>query len=373
VTLPTIAHVLSSFGMGGQERVALDLARVQVKQGHRVLAISLAPPPDGPLAEEFRAAGVVVVTVPKGKGVDPTLVVRLRSLLRAAGVQLVHTHNPQPLIYAAPAARLAGARVVHSKHGINPDKGRKLLLRRAAARLADRYVAVSALTAEASRAAHEVSEKKLRVVDNGVDLTRFGDDPAARHQVRGELGLAEQAILVGTVGRLSAEKNQGLLIDAIAAELGAELQLVLVGSGSEEAALRARAAASPFIHFMGLRRDVPRVLAGLDLFVLSSLNDGLPLVIPEAMAMRLPVVATRVGGVPGVVIDGVTGLLTGSGDVAGLHDAIMRLAGDAGLRWKLGERGREVALERYSAERMAADYHRIYQEALAAGRRGVRA
>lgn len=363
-----LAHLLSSFGMGGQERVALDLARVQVRGGHRVLAISLAPLPHGPLADEFRAAGAEVVSVPKGDGVDVTLVVRLARALRQAGVRLVHTHNPQPLIYGAPAARLAGARLVHSKHGVNPDKGRKLLLRRAAARLADRYVAVSSLTADAARAAHEVPERKLRVVDNGVDLSRFAADAPARGALRGQLGVPEGGVLVGTVGRLMPEKAQDLLIDALAPHLGEGLQLALVGAGPDEAALKARAAALPgarFVHFLGLRKDVPRVLAAFDVFALSSRYEGLPLVIPEAMAMRLPVVATRVGGVPGVVVEGETGYLVPSGDAAAFGARVVELAGDPARRHAMGERGREVALARYSAERMAADYQRIYDEALA--------
>src|SRR5688500_16374866 len=94
-----IAHVLSSFGMGGQERVALDLARVQKRTGHDVIVVSLAPLPHGPLAEDFRAAGVRVVAAPKGKGVDVGLVPRLAATFLLERVQVVHTHNPLPLVY----------------------------------------------------------------------------------------------------------------------------------------------------------------------------------------------------------------------------------------------------------------------------------
>ena len=99
-----IAHVLSSFGVGGQERVALDLAAAQRARGHTVIAVSLAPPPEGPLAEEFRKVGAEVVDVPKGPGTDLTLVPRLAWALRRRHVEIVHTHNPLPLIYGAPPA-----------------------------------------------------------------------------------------------------------------------------------------------------------------------------------------------------------------------------------------------------------------------------
>src|SRR5262245_56386341 len=99
-----IAHVLSSFGLGGQERVALDLASRQRAAGHFVCAVSLAASPEGPVASDFRAAGVRAETVPKGGGVDASLPVRLARLLRDERVQVVHTHNPHALIYGAPAA-----------------------------------------------------------------------------------------------------------------------------------------------------------------------------------------------------------------------------------------------------------------------------
>jgi len=117
-----IVHVLSSYGVGGQERVALDLAAGQVARGHRVSVVSLAPPPDGPLAAEFTAAGVETVTIPKHGGLDPTLVPRLARAFRARRAEVVHTHNPLPLLYAAPAARLVRARAIHTKHGRTPAR-----------------------------------------------------------------------------------------------------------------------------------------------------------------------------------------------------------------------------------------------------------
>ncbi|HWU89684.1 MAG TPA: glycosyltransferase, partial [Kofleriaceae bacterium] len=101
----SIVHVLSSFGVGGQERVALDLAIGQIARGHEVSAISLAPAPDGPMAEELARAGASVGRVPKGPRVEPSLVLRLARELRHRRADVVHTHNPLPLIYGAPAGR----------------------------------------------------------------------------------------------------------------------------------------------------------------------------------------------------------------------------------------------------------------------------
>jgi glycosyltransferase involved in cell wall biosynthesis len=365
--LLAIAHVLSSYGLGGQERVALDLATSQTRLGHRVVAVSLAP--EGPLAADFLRNGVRAESVLKREGgFDPTLAVRLAFHFRREGIQIVHTHNPQPLIYGALAARLAGARAVHSKHGANPDASRRVGLRRAAAYLCDAFVAVSRETEEVARANHEVADQKLVTIPNGIELARFAPDATARVAVRRELGIPEDAWLVGTVGRLAPEKDQALLVRAIAPTLGPDRHLALIGAGVEEERLRAQIAAlgpkAAFVHLMGARRDVPRVLAALDVFALTSVTEGLPLVIPEAMATGLPVVATAVGGVPSVVDEGQTGFLVPVRDDARLAQALGQLAGDRARARAFGVRAREVALSRYSAERMATAYVRIYHRVL---------
>jgi glycosyltransferase involved in cell wall biosynthesis len=368
----TIAHVLPSFGVGGQERVALDLAGRQLALGHGVTAFSLAPPPDGPLAADFHAAGVATETVSKGPRLDPTLVVRLAARLRRRGADVVHTHNPLALIYGAPAAALAGAAIVHTKHGENLDTGRQVLLRRAAATLVDAFVAVSETTAESARATRDVAPHKLSVVANGVDLARFGPDGAARAEVRRELGLAGDAWVVGTVGRLVDLKNQALLIRALAPT---NQHLVLVGDGPERTALErlvAELGAAARVHFAGRRADVPRWLRAFDVFALPSRSEGLPLVVPEAMATALPVVATRVGGVPQVVDDGSTGFLVASEDEVALRDRLVELARDRERARAFGARARALALERYSLDRMSEAYLALYRGALAERRRGVR-
>jgi len=138
-----VVHILSSFGMGGQERVAYDLATSQQRAGWPVTAVSLAPPPDGPLADELRDAGIEVVRVARRRpGVDPVLVLRLAWWLKRHRAGIVHTHNRMALIYGAPAGRLAGAAVVHTKHGKNPRGGTRLIAGNLAGKCVDAFVAV---------------------------------------------------------------------------------------------------------------------------------------------------------------------------------------------------------------------------------------
>lgn len=367
--MPHIVHVLSSFGMGGQERVAYDLAVSQLRAGWRVSVVSLAPPPDGPLAAEFRAAGIHVERVARDRdGLDPRLVVRLARWLRAEHVDLVHTHNRMALIYGAPAGRLARAAVVHTKHGKNPKGGTRLIAGNAAGRLVHAFVAVSDETAAVARRRHEVAERRLLVIDNGVELGRFHPDAEARARIRGDLAIPDDACVIGTVGRVAAEKNHARLVRVCAPHLGPRTRLVIAGDGPLMAALRAQVAVLPggaFVHLLGVRKDVPAVLNAFDVFAMSSDTEGLPLVILEAMATALPVVATRVGGIPNVIDEGRTGYLVDVADEAAFSDRLAMLCADGTARRSCGDRARDAAVTRFSAARMQRDYLDLYARVLA--------
>lgn len=355
----SIAHVLITLCIGGAERVALMLAARQARSGHRTMVISFEEPPGGALAAQFEAAGARVVRVPKRAGLDWTLPWRLAKLLRHEGVDVVHTHNSLPLIYAAPAAKAVGARVVHTKHGPHPATQRQLFLRRLGAFASDAFVAVSNATAASTRELGEVSAKKLSVIANATDLERFRPDPERRREARRAWGVPDEALIIGTVGRLAPVKNHALLIRAVAPLLNDECQLVIAGEGPDQDALREYADALSLrrhVHFLGAVHEVPTVMAGFDIFALTSVAEGLPLVLVEAMAFGIPVVATDVGGVPRVVRPAETGLLVPSEDVVRLRGAIEQLAGDPALREKMGRRARRVAESEYSDERMVRQY-----------------
>jgi len=357
----SIVHVLSSFGVGGQERVALDLAIGQSARGHDVSAISLAPPPDGAMADEFREHGIAIDRIPKRDGLDPTLVPRLARALHRRGADVVHTHNPLPLIYGAPAARLIGAAAIHTKHGANPGTRAQRLLRRGAARFVHAFVAVSDTTAAQAREHRDVRVDRLHTIANGIRLDRYRPDAEARAAARVELGLGD-AWVVGTVGRLDDYKNQALLVRAMAPHLSSRVRLVIVGDGPSRAAVEAEVARLPeprWVVMTGRRMDVPRLVPAFDVFALSSKTEGLPLVVPEAMAAGLPIVTTAVGGLPGVVDDNATGLLVPV-DEAALSAALGTLVRDPDRARALGERARAVALDRYGADRMVEAYLDLY-------------
>ncbi len=357
----SIVHVLSSYGVGGQERVALDLAIGQQARGHRVSVISLAGPPDGAMAAEFAEAGIAVGRVEKRGGFDLTLVPRLARELRRLGAQVVHTHNPLPLIYGAPAARLVGAAAIHTKHGKNPGSRANRLARRGAAQLAHAFVAVSDTTAAQAREQHDMPLPRLHTIPNGIRLDRYAPDPEARAEARVELGLGD-AWVVGTVGRLDDYKNQALLVRAMAPLLSSRVRLVIIGDGSSRATVESAIAALPeprWVVMTGRRMDVPRLVHAFDVFALSSKTEGLPLVVPEAMAAGLPIIATAVGGLPSVIDEGVTGLLVPVEDKA-FAAALAQLESDREGARAMGVKGRQVALANYSHDRMVDAYLALY-------------
>ena len=357
--------MLGSVEIGGAERVVVDLARVQCEAGHRVAVVTLTNT-RGALASEVLGAGATLESVPKrARGVDLALPVRLARWFRAHGTQVVHTHNELPLIYGAPAGKVAGAVVVHTKHGIVAVRPRAHWLRRAAASAADLFVAVSPATADTARANRECAPGKLRVVTNGTDLSRFPAPPGAREAIRRELGIPAGARVLITIGRLVREKNHALLVRAVAPLLRDDRRLILVGDGPLHDDLRAQLQGlenGRYVHMTGARRDVPALLAAADGFVLSSDSEGLPIGLLEAWAAALPVVSTAVGGIPAAVRADETGLLIPPGDQVALTAALQRVfAGDEALQ-RMAERGRAHALDTYSAEHMADAYFSLYEE-----------
>lgn len=361
-----MCHVLSTFGLGGMERVALDLAGGVRERGGRTMVIALGP--DGPMAAELRVAGVPVFSLERRhRGYDFGLMLRLRALLRTHEVTVVHSHNPLALVYGAVAGRLANCGVVHTKHGINPGGRSQLAMRRCAGALVDSYVAVSAATAIVALAKHEIDATRLEVIPNGIDLRRFGNGSEMRLQVRQELGISADAWVMGTVGRLVPEKDQATLITASAPLLGEECLLLIAGDGVEAGALRKLAESLPggrFVRFLGARSDVPDLLAAMDVFVLPSMTEGLPLVVLEAMAAALPVVCTPVGGLPDVVQAGVSGQLFPVGDVAALRALLEALRTDRGATQKMGERGRDLVQATYSRDTAVDRYLSAYERAI---------
>ena len=360
----SIVQIVDDLNAGGLERFAIDLAIAHKGAGHRSAIFCLGGP--GELAGEAEAAGVAVTAFHKARGVNPGVVWRLRGALQQARADVVHAHNPGVHHYAVVAARLAGVPVVvNTRHGVSSSSGRPYDEKyfKAALRWTGKVVYVSR-DSERYYSGRIVPAAQGMTIWNGIPLEPFLAAPVPPNAG----ATTTPRLRLVTLGRLVPVKAHDTLLDAFAivaaAEPGAELRIY--GQGDLRGALEeriARLGLAGRAMLGGQTRDVPGVLAAADLFVLSSTSEGLPMVILQAMGAGLPIVSTRVGGVPEVAPEGEAAWYCPAGDAAALARTIL----EAARSGKLGERGRrarQLAVENLSIDAAQQRYLALFRQLL---------
>jgi glycosyltransferase involved in cell wall biosynthesis len=350
--------------------LAARLAR-QFSEAARVLFVCLDEL--GVLGQQLRDDGFRVEVLERRAGVDWRCVLRLARFLHRERIDLVQAHQYTPFFYAA-AARLLSPRPAillteHGRHHPDYPRLKRKLANRLLLRRRDRVVAVGQAVRDALVANDGFPEKRVGVIYNGIDLDRFTDPAEDHRSIRREMGIGDSDFAILQVARLDYLKDHATAIRSLARVLPhrPDARLVLVGEGPELGAIQAlvrQHGLEAHVRLLGLRKDVPRLLTGADLFLLTSISEGIPLTVIEAMAAGLAVVSTRVGGVPEVVAEGRSGLLAPAGDDAALAEAICRLAADPALRKEMGRQGRERSQTLFSERVMHRHYGRLYEEML---------
>jgi glycosyltransferase involved in cell wall biosynthesis len=342
-----ILHVDPEQGWGGGEAQVALLVRELGRRGHESV---VAAPAAAPLARTVGASRVRVVDCPIASHADLRAVPRLRRLAR--DVDVVHFHTARAHAMAPWLGGLAARRIVTRRMDYVPRGGPwvRYLYNHAV----DRVIAISAGVERALRTAG-VAAERIRVVPSGVDPDRFGAPREGRAALRAAWGAGDADLVAIVVGMLETRKGHATLLDA-AAQLGRRvpLRLVFCGSGSLDDTLRRHATARGVaVTFLGFRDDVAGCLAAADVAVLPSLHEGLGVAALEAMAASRAVVASRVGGLAEVVVEGETGRLVPPGDSAALAAALEELGHDPALRARMGAAGAARVAARYSAAAMA--------------------
>lgn len=370
-----IVMVSTSLMRGGAETQVFLLARELARRGHALTVVTMRDPEA--YAADLADLRIPLVTLGMRRGVpDPRALARLAGVVRGARPHVVHAHMVHANLLARLARPLAWAPVLISTAHSPIEGGR---WREIAYRLTDR---LGTLTTHVARAAVEryvevgaVPRERIRFVPNGLDLAAHGHDPEARRRLRADLGLGDDAFVWLSVGRLEPPKEFPVLLRAVAAarpRAGA-LRLLVAGSGPDRAALEAQArelGSGEAVRFLGPRDDVPALLSAADAFVLASAWEGLPMVLLEAGAAGLPVVASDVGGVREAT--GPAGVLVPSGDVAALTEALVRVgeASDAQRR-ALGGAIHDHVAASFGLAGVVDAWESLYRELVAArGRRG---
>jgi glycosyltransferase involved in cell wall biosynthesis len=347
-----VAHLTLGLEMGGQEKWLVDFARHVDRTRFDLHFVSLTT--RGCLADDIEAAGWRVTALGEPGGLRPGMMLRLAGLFRRWQIDVVHTHDERPLVHAAPAARLAGVpRIIHTRHGQGRHVTRRqALLLHLVAQLTDCFVCVSRDAAEAT-AAQGIRPRRVCTIVNGIDLTRFAYAGPCRNGP------------VVSVARLSPEKDIETLLEATAIAVREEpsFRVEIAGDGVCMPILRQRArelALEGHVRFLGQLRDVPALLRRARLFVLSSISEGISLTLLEAMARGLPVVATRVGGNPEVVVDRETGLLVPARDPVELAQALLQLHRDPDACRRMGFAARERVEGCFDVRLMVQEYELLY-------------
>lgn len=367
---PTVCELLHSLTIGGAEVLAADLAR-RLADRYRFVFICLDEL--GRLSQQLEAEGFEVQCLDRRPGIDLGCMFRLARLWRRQEVDLVHAHQYTPFFYAA-CTRLWRGRppILFTEHGRwYPDypRRRRMLFNRLMLRGRDRITAVGEAVRDALVRNEGLPRHRIRVIYNGVDGERFAPKPERRLPVRQSLGLMETDFVIVQVARLDYLKDHITALRTMArlASQAPEAKLLLVGDGPKREVIEAEIKAQHLegaVQMLGTREDVPELLWAADVCLLTSISEGIPVTLIEAMAAELPVVATKVGGVPEVVLQGQTGLLAAAGDDAALADCLLRLVRDAELRRRFGQAGRRRAEEMFSQRLMHQQYADCFDEML---------
>jgi glycosyltransferase involved in cell wall biosynthesis len=365
----TILQLISSQGYYGAESMLLALARALPTLGCRSIVgvFRDARSPNGELEKRAAQAGLQVEAVPCSGRWDWKTVTHIRELVKAHGVNVLHTHGYKADIFGLAAAwpnRLALVATCHNWPSRLPSMRAYAALDRLALRHFDRVATASGPVAEIL-GRWKVPSDKLKTIPNGVDMQPLREaEPAPRTEFGGG---SER--LVGFVGRLVTDKGGEVLLRAAQSVFAVfpNAKLVFAGEGparSEWEALAVKLGIVAKVVFAGRREDMPAVYRALDIVVLPSFQECMPMCLLEALAAAKPTVATAVGAIPKVVIPGTTGLLCEPRDIEGLSKAILRLLRDPELARTLGTNGRAHVARHFAAEVVAQNYIDLYKDAL---------
>jgi glycosyltransferase involved in cell wall biosynthesis len=366
-----VLFLSTSMGMGGADKQLLSAAEEMRARGYQVFIVSLTPL--GPMGLEAQSLGIPIESLEMRRGVaDPRGLLRLVRLARRYKPDVLHSHMVHANLMARALRLFVRVPVtVSTIHNIFEGGRLRMAAYRLTNALVDQMTIVSEAAADRFVTERIVPRSLLRVVPNGVDTDRFRNLPAGtRERLRREWGVEGEFVWLA-VGRFEIAKDYPNLLRAFVSvrQQHPEAVLLLVGRGSlqgETEALARDLGLGGAVRFLGVRQDIPEVMNAADGYVMSSAWEGMPIVLLEAAAAALPIVATTVGGNEEVVRDGESGFLVPPRDHEALAKAMGRLAAmPEAQRRAMGERGREHVRSHYGLSRVVERWEALYREVLA--------
>lgn len=362
-----VLFVVTTLGWGGAESQVIDLAKTLKLRGWEVAVVVLLVHAER--SDPLSAAGIPVHTLGMARGIpDPRALWRLARLVRSLSPAVVHAHMVHSNLLSRVVRLIAAMPVlISSAHSENEGGRWRELAYRLTDRLTDLTTNVSHAAVKRTVSVGAAPEHRIRYMPNGVDLSRFRRDMGARAQTRARLGLDDRFTWLA-VGRLEEPKDYPAMIEALAHVTQRSLrpQLLIVGDGPLRHEMEGRARSAKLedsVRFLGLRRDVPALMNAADGYVMSSVLEGLPMVLLEAAATGLPIVATDVGGNAQIVRHGETGVLVPANDSRSLAEAMIRMMGlPADVRSRWGEAGAVHVRCTFGLDAVVDQWERLYTD-----------
>lgn len=354
---PRIMHVMWSFDIGGAETLVAAFLRRLKGSGFEPALCVLAE--DGPLRTEMESLDIPVFRIKRTS--VPANLCKVLQAFRRFKPDLIHAHNVGPETYGCLAGRLLRVPVLSTRHG-RPDR-KKSLRNTLTNRATQRFVAVSEDVRQLLMERIGIPDGKTCTIINGIDADRF-QRPLCRH-IRDELEIPADGFIFGSVGRLEPVKAPSKMLEALQILLHQNVNayLVLAGDGRCRPELEEqiqRLKLGDHVRLLGARRDIPEVLSVFDVFLMSSISEGIPISLLEAMAAGRPAVCTRVGGIPEVIEHSVDGILVDPNCPHALADGMKSLMLDHELRKRLSGAARETVQRRFSLDAMVDAYCQQY-------------
>ena len=372
---PLVVHVIYRLDVGGLETLMIECINRMPPERYRHAIVCLTT--SSAFEKKITAPDVAVYSLHKAPGLSLGTHIEFFKLVRRLKPAVVHTYNLAAIEYHLMAAMAGVPARLHAEHGRDAGdphgQNRKHnLLRRLISPLIHRFVPVSVDLQSWLQHVVQIPANKLQLVPNGVDTDRFAAQRDADLH-RNPLPFPADSIVLGTVGRLQAVKDHQCLIDAFAhlrellPMLAPRLRLAIIGDGPCSAALHQRVQAlglQDVVWLPGARDDIALLMQHFDLFVMSSIAEGTPVTILEAMASGIPIVATRVGGIPEVVQPGVDGQLVAAKDPRALAAAVASYCTDPAIARQHGANGRTKVEAHFSIKTTVAAYLALYDKLL---------
>jgi glycosyltransferase involved in cell wall biosynthesis len=386
-----VMRVIARLNVGGPSIHVVNLNKgLDPARFESLLVSGTENPGEGSMTDYAVNNGILPIIIPEIVGEaslkprDLYALTKLFHLIRKERPDIIHTHTAKAGFLGRLAGRLAGVPViVHTYHGhvlhsyYSPLKTQILrFMERSLARLTDSIVAVSQQVKNDLVSYRIASREKITVIPLGFELEPFLTCEKHRGELRRELGLSDDARLVGIVGRIFPIKNHRLFLDAASrlATLEPAVRFLVVGDGIQRQEMESYARQLGMegrVIFTGWRRDLPRIYADLDILVVSSHNEGTPVSAIEAMASGRPVIGTRVGGLPDIISEGDNGFLVPPADPEALANAILRLLKDSEKAVQMGLAGRAMARQRFAVGRLISETETLYFQLLKKNRYAV--